>query len=112
MMTFALLPVVTTLAAILLVTVLAIASVRGYEPATAAPFAPGSVDPSADTLAGSSELVRTVLNPLTTPATDWQVATLANLCEVEDLLDSLEAHGVCDREVTTLAADCFAVRWR
>ncbi len=106
-----LLPVVTA-AAILLVTVLAIAAARGYEPATVQPYAPGGVDPSADTLAGSSDLVRTVLNPLTSPTADWQVATLANLCEVEDLLDSLEAHGVRDREVSTLAADCFAVRWR
>jgi hypothetical protein len=46
------------------------------------------------------------------PAAGWQVATLANLSQVEDLLDSLEAHGVTEREVVTLQNNLFAVRWR
>ena len=46
------------------------------------------------------------------PTVAWQVATLADLGQVEDLLDSLEAHGITEREVVTLQNNLFAVRWR
>ncbi|HET6573061.1 MAG TPA: hypothetical protein VFG68_05630 [Fimbriiglobus sp.] len=46
------------------------------------------------------------------PAANWHVATLANLSQVEDLLDCLEARGIAEREVVTLENDLFAVRWR
>lgn len=79
------------------------------QPTTVDPFStPRISDPSSDTMAGSSELVKTVL----TPPSDWYVSTLRNLSEVEDLLDSLEAHGIQNREVVTLSEDCFAVRWK
>ena len=107
-----LLPVLT--AAALLVTLFAVVAVRAnqYQPATVDPFGP-NLDPSADTLAGNSSLVRTHLNP---PAADpnaaWHTTTLDNLTAVEDLLDSLEAHGVKACEVATLSAACFSVRWK
>jgi hypothetical protein len=46
------------------------------------------------------------------PVVGWQIATLADLSKVEDLLDSLEAHGVAEREVVALQNNLFAVRWR
>jgi hypothetical protein len=66
-------------------------------------------DPSADTLSGLGADVAT-----TPPATTggWQVSVLSSLHQVEDLLDSLESHGVAEREVVTLGGNCFAVRWR
>ncbi|MFO0850087.1 MAG: hypothetical protein U0871_16255 [Gemmataceae bacterium] len=79
------------------------------QPGTVEPFAPGSADPSADTLAGYSEVVQTVLD---VNRVEWQVATLHSLSDVEDLLDSLENHGVTERDVTALSNDTFAVRWR
>jgi hypothetical protein len=42
----------------------------------------------------------------------WQFATLSDLSEVEDMLDSLEAHGIVEREVVALDNNLFAVRWR
>ena len=69
---------------------------------------PTPADPSEDTLTGLSELVQT-----TKPAgTEWKMATVNSLSQVEDLLDSLEAAGVAEREVHTLANNLFAVRWR
>ena len=46
------------------------------------------------------------------PVAAWRIATATSLGEVEDLLDSLEAHGVTEREVVTLQNNMFAVRWR
>lgn len=69
---------------------------------------PGTSDPSEDTLAGHSDVVQT-----TKPTgTEWKMATLNNLAQVEDLLDSLEAAGIAEREVHTLGNNLFAVRWR
>ncbi len=76
--------------------------------ATVAPFAPGVADPSSDTLQNDEAMIRTVL----APAHDWQVATFVSLSQVEDLLDSLEAHGVRGGEVIALTDHCFAVRWK
>jgi hypothetical protein len=80
------------------------------EPSTVDPFKGNDEhDPSADTLTGLGAEV-----PTTPPTATggWQVAVLANLSQVEDLLDSLESHGVAEREVVTLGGNCFAVRWR
>ncbi len=46
------------------------------------------------------------------PLTDWQVTTVADLTDAEDLLDCLEAQGVAERELVVLGNSCFAVRWR
>lgn len=71
---------------------------------TVYPFAPTTPDPVADTVAGVADTVF---------ADDgWQVATLHDLSEVEDLLDSLEARHVSQREVRTLSNNTFRVRWR
>ncbi len=43
---------------------------------------------------------------------DWQLTTLDDLSDAEDLLDSLEAHGYADRELILLGNSSFAVRWR
>ena len=77
-------------------------------PATVNPFTPGVADPSSDTIQNDQAMVQTVL----APAHDWQVATFVSLSEVEDLLDSLEAHGIERREVIALTDRCFAVRWK
>ena len=75
-------------------------------PATVYPFAPGSTDPSADTMAGQA-CIETVFND-----NGWNALTLHRLNEVEDLLDSLEAHSIVEREVKTLDGNTFCVRWR
>lgn len=75
-------------------------------PVPIGPFAPGTADPSADTLSGQVQ-VSTVF-----AADDWQTVTLSRLTEVEDLLDTLEAHHVTEREVQTLGNAAFRVRWR
>jgi hypothetical protein len=98
--------VVTTAAALSLVAVYAVKA-GVFSPAVEPQ--PGLADPSAVTLAGSGELVRTVLNP---PRAEWQSATLHSLAEVENLLDSLEAHGVMNREVSVVNNGTFAVRWK
>ena len=43
---------------------------------------------------------------------DWQLATVDDLTDAEDLLDSLEYRGYADRELVVLGNSCFAVRWR
>jgi hypothetical protein len=69
---------------------------------------PTGTDPSADTLPTGCAMAKT-----TPPAAgDWQVTTLTNLTQVEDLLDCLEAQGFAEREVIALGNASFAVRWR
>lgn len=46
------------------------------------------------------------------PRQNWQMTTVSALCEAEDILDSLEAHGIAERELVVLGNSCFAVRWR
>jgi hypothetical protein len=70
------------------------------------PFAPGTADPSADTMAGQAE-VNTVFSD-----DGWKSITLSRLCDVEDLLDQLEAHHVTEREMLTLGNASFCVRWK
>jgi hypothetical protein len=43
---------------------------------------------------------------------DWQLATVTNLRDAEDMLDCLENQGVAERELVILGNSCFAVRWR
>ena len=72
---------------------------------TVYPFAPAP-HTSADTLVAHA-------NADTVFADDgWQTVTLSRLRDVEDLLDSLEAHHVSDREVCSLGNSAFRVRWR
>ena len=75
-------------------------------PDTVHPFARPTA-PSQDTLAEDA-LVPTVLRD----TGDWKLVTLCRLCDVEELLDCLEANAVAEREVHTFGNDTFAVRWR
>lgn len=68
-----------------------------------------AVDSGADTMPVNCALSKTTF-PANAP--EWKVKTLANLWQVEDLLDSLEAHGVEHREVLAIGNNVFAVRWR
>ncbi len=68
------------------------------------PFAPVKRS-AADTLVADSETAFT-------DADGWSVVTLNRLCDVEDLLDSLEAHRVSEREVRVVGDSSFRVRWK
>jgi len=96
------------LVACLSISAVAATSSGGVHPSTVNPFSAGVPDPSADTIQNEQAMIRTVL----APAHDWQVATFVSLSEVEDLLDSLEAHGVQGGEVIAVTDHCFAVRWK
>lgn len=77
-------------------------------PGTVDPFElPDVADPSADTLSEGDNQVKTVFVP-----SSWQSTKLTSLTRVGDLLDSLEAHGVREREVVSLSESSFLVRWR
>jgi len=41
----------------------------------------------------------------------WMAAELTRLCDVEDLLDWLEMHGVTERELHSEGPSRFVVRW-
>lgn len=98
---------VTTLAAVVCGLVLMVATRRpDLLPGTVSPFAP-SANPADDTLAEQA-MVATVL----TDSTDWKLVTLNRLCDVEELLDCLEAGNVAQREVHTFGNNTFAVRWK
>lgn len=43
---------------------------------------------------------------------DWQLTTVDDPTDAEDLLDSLECRGYADRELVVLGNSCFAIRWR
>lgn len=79
------------------------------EPAFASPFTHVGVrDQSADTMEGGTALS---VYPASQPG-EWQVLTCDTLRDVENTLDSLENHGVMEREVVAMANACFAVRWK
>ena len=79
-----------------------------FHPETVNPFdAVGSADPAADTLCGEA-MTRTQF----AHKAGWKLVTLTNLRDVEDLLDCLESSSVNEREVHTVGASAFAVRWR
>ncbi len=43
---------------------------------------------------------------------DWQLTTVDELCDAEELLDVLENQGYEERELVVLGNSTFAVRWR
>lgn len=98
--------VVTSVAAILCGAVLVIARQPVLLPGTVHPFAP-SAYPSQDTMTEEA-MAPTVLRD----TADWKLVTLCRLCDVEELLDCLEANHVTEREVHTFGNNTFAVRWR
>jgi hypothetical protein len=110
MMTFTLMTVgLVTLAAAMAAVCVMMTQTPVAESAVASPFSAGSRnDPSADTLEGGTAYR---VFPLAQPG-EWQIATCDSLAEVEDMLDSLENHGVTHREMLTLSNSCFAVRWK
>lgn len=64
----------------------------------------GIADPAAETLPNGCD---------NSPAgTNWQLTTVDDLNEAEDLLDCLEVQGFEHRELVVLGNSCFAVRWR
>jgi hypothetical protein len=63
-------------------------------------------DRSADTLVDQSN-VETVFTD-----NGWKNTTVNRLCDAEDLLDCLEAHGFAEREMETRGNSRFNVRWR
>ena len=63
----------------------------------------GLHDSAAETLVGGTQ-------PRT--RADWQLTTVDDLTDAEDLLDSLEYRGYADRELVVLGNSCFAIRWR
>ena len=111
-MTALLLPALLASAAMAIVLIAAAVVVARHDvlhPATVDPFygTPQGVT-CEDTVPMSNELVQTVL----APKSDWQSKNFRSLSHVEDMLDSLEAHGFQHREVVVLTDDCFTVRWK
>ena len=68
----------------------------------------GSAYPSEDTLEGG--MTCRVFQPSKTG--EWQLKTCDTLREVENTLDSLENHGILEREVVVMSNSCFALRWK
>ena len=77
--------------------------VMSKKPGTVYPFAPTKPS-AADTVAVSADTVFA--------DEGWSVVTLNRLSDVEDLLDSLEAHHVAEREVRVMGNSNFRVRWK
>lgn len=71
---------------------------------TVYPFAPVAPPTAADTIAAEVDTVFT--------DDGWTVITLTSLSEVEDLLDSLEAQKVAQREMRVMGNSSFRVRWK
>lgn len=85
--------------------------VRAYEatsPALAGETtAVALADPGADTLIGHGREHGSASH-----GEEWQLTTVAELHDAEDLLDCLESRGYSERELLVLGNSCFAVRWR
>jgi opacity protein-like surface antigen len=77
-------------------------------PGVAIPFETKKFNASSDTMQGQYNVN---VFPQPQPG-EWQVMQLESLREVEQTLDSLECHGVLNREVVTMSNNCFAVRWK
>ena len=73
------------------------------KPGTVYPFAPAQPT-TADTLGAETETVFA--------DEGWSVVTLTRLSDVEDLLDTLEAHRFAQREVRAVGNSEFRVRWK
>ena len=95
-----------TLVSLVAVAGLAASAIVGRPDGRVDPFMPGVADPSSDTLHDEATVQTVFVEP------SWQSATVNSLTRATDLLDSLEAHGVREREVVTLADERFVVRWR
>jgi hypothetical protein len=65
----------------------------------------GLADPATETMSGQNERH-------TTTQSDWQLTTVSDLCDAEELLDCLEYQGYTERELLILGNSCFAVRWK
>ena len=65
----------------------------------------GLADPATETLGGHNESYAPAQN-------DWQLTTVSDLCDAEEMLDCLEYQGYTERELLILGNSCFAVRWR
>lgn len=101
---------VSVVAIVSMAALYAVATRNVLQPATVEPFAiPAGHDPSADTLPTTGSALLKTAQPATG---EWKVTTIHNLTQVEDFLDSLEAHGVTEREILTLGDSTFAIRWR
>lgn len=101
--------IVISLAVVSLVAVAGLAAssaVVGRPDGRVDPFLPHVADPSADTLHGEAGTTTVFAEAA------WHTAAVATLDRATDLLDSLENHGVRERELVTLADDRFLVRWR
>lgn len=97
----------TAVVTLALFTVLCVVAVRPAElqPVGADPYAtPPPADSATDTMAGPSSEATLV--------GDWNEIELTRLCDVEDLLDSLEARNVRQQELKVVGNEKFVVRWR
>jgi len=65
-----------------------------------------------DKPAATAEHVEIVggINPPKSP--EWHLTIVSTLNAAQDLLDSLEAQGVVEREFVVLGDSSFAVRWK
>src|SRR6476659_6038569 len=92
--------IVISLALLSLIAVAGLAAssaVYGQPDSRVNPFSPGVAEPSHDTLHDEAT-VQTVFVEAA-----WRSATVTSLDRATDLLDSLAAHGVRERELVTLA---------
>ena len=106
-------PLILLAAATLLTALAALAVQTQALPAgTVDPFAAPARprDPASDTI--TSDAMTRTAPPVQRSQSEWNVRTLTTLSEVETLLDRLEACGVTVREVNTIGAEGFAVRWK
>ncbi len=66
----------------------------------------GLADPATETLSGGQREKHASVE------SDWQLTTVSDLCDAEELLDCLEYQGYTERELLILGNSCFAVRWK
>lgn len=104
------LSILTLALAVMLATIAVLNVVASREaelaPALVDPFmVPHPRDVSADTLPIGCQGQQTL-------AGEWHETKLARLCDVEDLLDELEACNVKRKELEILGTNVFLVRWR
>jgi hypothetical protein len=66
-----------------------------------------SADPASETLSTAPSSA-----PTGAPCSEWQLTTVSDLSDAEELLDVLENQGIVERELVILGNSTFAVRWR
>jgi hypothetical protein len=94
-------------AAIAAMAVMVVQTAPALETGVASPFGQTGTC-SADTLEGGMNFR---IFPPAKPG-EWQILSCDTIREAEMTLDSLENHGVKDREMLALSNNCFAVRWK